>query len=109
MKKFEKHVFICTNKGTEEKPKGCGLKNSEDIQKLMKARIKELGLNKKIRINKSGCLSACNWGPSVVVYPEQVWYGGVSPDDVEEIINEHLINDRPVERLIIREPRFYGK
>jgi (2Fe-2S) ferredoxin len=52
-----------------------------------------------VRINKSGCLDQCEHGPTVVVYPEAVWYGNVRPSDAAEIVAEHLIAGRPVERL----------
>ena len=58
-------------------------------------------LARKVRINKSGCLDQCEHGPTVVVYPEAVWYGNVKPEDAEEIVAEHLIGGRPVERLRI--------
>ena len=65
-----------------------------------------MGLNKKVRANGTGCLDACAFGPSIVVYPEQIWYGGIIAEDVEEIIQSHLINNKPVERLFIKEKRF---
>jgi (2Fe-2S) ferredoxin len=69
------------------------------LQKL----TKEAGLAGKVRINKSGCLDQCEHGPVVVVYPEAVWYGNVRPADAEEIVAEHLVGGRPVERLRIAE------
>ena len=66
-----------------------------------KARLKELGLNSDVRANSAGCLDACEFGVSVVVYPEQIWYGGVTMNDVEEIIQSHIVNNNPVERLKI--------
>ncbi len=57
----------------------------------------------RVRINKSGCLDQCEHGPTVVVYPEAVWYGNVKPEDAEEIVQEHLVGGRPVERLRIAE------
>jgi (2Fe-2S) ferredoxin len=69
------------------------------MQQLAKA----AGLGATLRINKSGCLDQCEHGPTVVVYPEAVWYGGVKPEDAAEIVTEHLVGGRPVERLRIPE------
>ena len=60
---------------------------------------KAAGLGNSVRINKSVCLDQCEHGPTVVVYPEAVWYGHVQPEDAAEIVQEHLVNGRPVERL----------
>lgn len=107
MKRFDRHIFICENKRPEGHPRGCCLdKGSHEIRERMKARIKELGLNSMVRVNSSGCLDACEFGPSMVIYPEQVWYGGVSADDIEEIIQSHIIGNEPVERLKIKDKRF---
>lgn len=65
------------------------------LQKAAKA----ADLGGRVRINKSGCLDQCEHGPTVVVYPEAVWYGGVKPEDAEEIVREHLLGGKPVERL----------
>lgn len=107
MKRFEKHIFICENKRTEGHPRGCCFeKNSPELKDKLKNRIKELGLNSNIRTNSSGCLDACEFGASMVIYPEQIWYGGVTVDDVDEIVQSHLINNKPVERLMIKDKRF---
>jgi (2Fe-2S) ferredoxin len=107
MKRFEKHIFVCTNQREEGHPRGCCAdKNSAEIFELFKARIKALGLNANVRANKSGCLDACEFGPVVVVYPEQIWYGGVTPNDVEEIVQQHVIGNNPVERLMITDKKF---
>lgn len=108
MKRFEKHIFVCENKRPEGHPKGCCQdKGSIEIRALFKKRLKELGLNPKVRANSSGCLDACEFGATVLVYPEQIWYGGVKLEDVEEIIQSHIINNKPVERLLIKEKRFW--
>ena len=57
----------------------------------------------EVRANKSGCLDQCEHGPTVVVYPEAVWYGFVDAADVEEIVTSHIVNGRPVERLQLAE------
>lgn len=57
------------------------------------------GLKGKVRVNSAGCLDQCEHGPAVVVYPEEVWYGSVQASDAAEIVQEHLLGGRPVERL----------
>ena len=107
MKRFEKHIFVCENVRPADNPRGCcSDKGSKELRQLFKIRLKELGLKNKVRANAAGCLDACEYGASVVVYPEQVWYGGVTENDVEEIIHKHIIDGKPVERLFIRDKRF---
>lgn len=96
--RFEKHVFICVNQREPGKV-CCAARGSEEVATAMKEEIKKRGLHAKIRINKSGCLDQCAKGISMVVYPEGVWYGGVTQEDVTEIIESHLIGNKPVERL----------
>jgi len=108
MKRFVKHIFVCENKRPEGHPRGCCFeKGSEAVRNKFKKRLKELGLNSEVRANISGCLDACEYGITVLVYPEQIWYGGVTLDDVEEIIQSHIINNKPVERLFIQDKRFH--
>lgn len=108
MKRFEKHIFVCENKRPENDPRGCCFnKGSGEVRSLFKKRLKELGLNHLVRANSSGCLDACEFGATVLVYPEQIWYGGVKIEDVEEIIQNHIIQNRPVERLLIKDKRFH--
>jgi len=107
MKRFDKHIFICENKRIEGHPKGCcAEKGSPAVKEQFKKRIKELGLGTKVRANTAGCLDACEHGITVVVYPEQIWYGKVTVDDVEEIIQGHIIKNEPVERLKIKDAKF---
>jgi (2Fe-2S) ferredoxin len=107
MKRFDKHIFICENKRPEGHPRGCcAEKGSAEIREHFKARLKELGLSAEVRANSAGCLDACEFGVSVVVYPEQIWYGAVTKNDVEEIIQSHIVNNIPVERLKITHPRY---
>ena len=107
MKRFEKHIFICENVRPDGHPRGCcSEKGSLELRQLFKNRIKQLGLNSEVRVNASGCLDACEFGISVVIYPEEVWYGDVKADDIEEIIQKHILNNKPVERLMIKDKRF---
>ena len=99
--KFEKHIFICTNQRKEGERKSCGEVCGLELVAGFKKMLKEKGLKGTMRAQRAGCLDACDYGPSMVVYPEGIFYGGVKPENIEEIVNEHLINNRPVKRLII--------
>ena len=97
---LERHVFICTNRREAGNPKGsCAEKGGEAIRDAFKQQLHERGLKGRVRANAAGCLDQCARGATVVVYPEQVWYGGVTPADVPEIIERHLVGGVPVERL----------
>jgi len=98
--KFKKHVFICTN-DKEAPKKCCGSENGMMLVEAFKEGLKARNLQVEIRAQKAGCLDTCALGPSLVVYPEGVHYGKVQLEDVEEIIESHLVNNQPVERLII--------
>ncbi len=102
MPKFEKHIFICINERSPEDPKGCcKARGSEKIREFFKAEIKRRGLKGKVRANAAGCLDHCAHGPSVVVYPEGVWYHVENEKDVMEIMDQHIEGGRPVSRLAI--------
>lgn len=94
MSQYEKHVFVCTNG-----PYCCFDGDPDALVVAMKRRVAALGLADTIRINRSGCLNQCGHGPMVVVYPEAVWYAGVMPDDAQQLVDEHLVGQRPVEQL----------
>jgi (2Fe-2S) ferredoxin len=73
------------------------------MRKHAKARVKALGLagSGGVRVNKAGCMDRCEEGPTVVVYPEGVWYTYADEDDIDEIVDEHLVHGRVVERLLM--------
>lgn len=97
---FDKHVFVCTNRRAPGDPKGdCASKGGEEVRDAFKRLLHDKGLKGRIRANAAGCLDQCARGATVVVYPEQVWYGGVTAADVGEIVDQHLIGGVPVERL----------
>ncbi len=107
MKRFNKHIFICENERPENHPRGCCAdKNSVVIREFLKKRLKELGLISSVRVNAAGCLDACEYGVTIVFYPEETWYGDVTINDVEEIIQQHILNNKPVERLLIKDKKF---
>lgn len=96
--KYTKHVFVCTN-DKEAPKKCCGSERGMELVNAFKSGLESRGLQKDIRAQRAGCLDVCAKGPAVVVYPEGIFYGNVSVGDVEEIIEKHLVNDEPVERL----------
>ncbi len=97
---LDRHVFICVNRRDPENPKGsCAAKGSEAVRDEFKRLLQDRGVKGRIRANAAGCLDQCARGPTVVVYPEQVWYGGVGVGDVSEIVDRHVLGGVPVERL----------
>jgi (2Fe-2S) ferredoxin len=76
------------------------------IREHFKAEVRRRGLKARVRANQCGCLDACELGPTIVVYPDQVWYGGVTLEDVDEIIERHFVGGEPVERLRIPDGGF---
>ena len=102
MSYYQYHVFFCTNQ-REGDAACCNNMGAQAIRDYAKSRIKALKLNgkNKVRINNAGCLDRCEEGPVIVVYPEEVWYTYVDKDDIDEIIDEHLVHGRIVERLRI--------
>ena len=102
MAKFEKHIFVCANQRPAGHPRGCcDPAGNADLQRAFKTHLDQCGIRVAVRANKSGCLDQCEHGPTVVVYPEGVWYGNVTLADVDEIVLSHILGDRPVERLRI--------
>jgi (2Fe-2S) ferredoxin len=99
---YKHHVFCCTNTRPPGHPRGCCTeKGSEGLRNYMKARAKQLGLE-ATRINAAGCLDRCELGPTMVIYPEGVWYTYRNQDDLEEILQKHLVEGGRVERLMLK-------
>jgi len=102
MSYYQRHIFFCLNHrdGNED---SCANHNAQAAFDRCKARVKGEGLNGPggVRVNKAGCLDRCAGGPVAVVYPEAVWYTYVDQSDIDEIVESHLKNGRPVERLLL--------
>jgi (2Fe-2S) ferredoxin len=98
---YQPHVFVCTNTRPPGHKRGCcAEKGAEKLRDYMKVRAKELGLP-ATRINAAGCLDRCELGPTLVIYPEGIWYTYHSREDIDEILQEHLVHGRRVERLML--------
>lgn len=100
MSYYRHHVFFCTNL-REDGSQCCGQCGAQALRDYIKRRSKELGIARRggVRVNVAGCLDRCGEGPVMVVYPESVWYTYVDREDLDEILTEHLVNGRVVERL----------
>lgn len=98
---FRRHIFICTNARPADDARG-SCHGDELVGAFKKAMDKHGVSRHEVRANKAGCLDHCSTGPTVVVYPEGVWYGRVKPEDVEEIVVSHIVGGVPVDRLRIK-------
>ncbi len=100
MSYYQYHVFFCTN-ARADGSQCCARCSAQAMRDYLKKRTKALGLTGKggIRINSAGCLDRCSDGPVVVVYPEGIWYTYVDSEDIDEVLSEHLMKGRVVERL----------
>lgn len=98
---YQRHVFCCTNQRDPGHARGCCRdKGAVDLRDYMKSRAKDMKL-RRVRINLSGCLDRCELGPTMVIYPEGVWYTYQTEADVDEILERHLRDGERVERLML--------
>lgn len=99
---FDCHVFVCTNERAEGHPRGsCSRRGSVELRAYMKAKAKEMGLE-NVRINTAGCLDRCELGPTVVIYPEGVWYRCESTEDMDAILTRHVRDGSRVPDLMLK-------
>ena len=100
MAALKHHIFVCTNTRPPDHPRGsCNPDGSARLRERFAAEVKRRQLRATVRANASGCLDQCEHGPTVVVYPEGIWYGNVQLSDVEEILESHIVRGNPVDRL----------
>ena len=103
MSYYRHHVFFCTNKREADGRPSCEDCAAARMRAYVKKKVKDLGLAGPggVRINTAGCLDRCEEGPVIVVYPEGTWYTYVDEQDLDELIEEHLVGGRTVPRLML--------
>jgi (2Fe-2S) ferredoxin len=107
MSRYQRHVFVCINERPKGHPKGCCLeKGSAEVRSALKAELKKRGLAGIVRANNSGCLDACEHGVSMVIYPEAIWYGKVTKEDIPEIIDRTILRGEVIQRLLMTDARY---
>jgi len=103
--KYQYHLFVCTNRRPDGNPKGCcASKGSEGLLSFFKEEVSKRGLKGTVRVNQAGCLDACDMGPSIVIYPEGVWYTVRTQEDVLAVIDRHLVQKEIVEEMLMPAP-----
>jgi len=109
MAKFKLHLFTCVNNRDDGDARGCcTARGSVEVAAALKRKLYERGFKRIVRANKCQCLDQCSQGPVVVVYPEGVWYGKVTLEDVDEIIEQHIVGGKVVTRLVIPDDQLTG-
>ena len=102
MPPFTSHIFVCCNRREPGHTRGCcNPDGSAALRACFKAELKGRNLGPLVRANQSGCLDQCELGPTVVIYPQGIWYGGVRLEDVPRIVEETVIGGRVLEDLLI--------
>ena len=102
MNKPKYHIFVCTSSRMNGQQKGyCHTKDGVEIISRIVEEVEERSLGGEVFVSNTGCFGICEKGPIVVIYPDNVWYGAVSSDDVEEIMDEHIEGGKVVTRLML--------
>ena len=99
---FKRHIFVCINQRPPDDPKGCCQdKGSLETFQQFQIELEKRNLLEDIGLSATTCLGPCPTGPSVVIYPEGVWYGKVTAEEVEEIIEKHITGGQAIQRLLV--------
>lgn len=110
MPKFTCHLFVCCNRREPGHSRGCcDPEGSEELRNRFKSELKRRGLGPLVRANTAGCLDQCELGPTVVIYPQEIWYGGVKLEDVTRIIEETVIGGHVIDELLIPDEKLNTK
>jgi (2Fe-2S) ferredoxin len=107
MGKPEKHIFVCVNRRSPGHPKGCcAERGGIELAEAMKKEVEYRGLKNRVKVHTSSCLGPCLYGPNMVVFPDDVWYGRVKKEDIAGIISGHIEHNRIVKKLLVPEEAF---
>ncbi|MEJ2368106.1 MAG: (2Fe-2S) ferredoxin domain-containing protein [Acidobacteriota bacterium] len=99
MEPFKYHVYVCTQQKPPGVP-GCTASGSESVLEALRKEVSSAGLDDTVQVTTCGSLGLCGRGPNLVVYPEGAWYSKVQIGDIPELVREHFVNGRPLERLL---------
>lgn len=98
--KLRKHIFVCTHERTPGDPRGsCRERGARGVLDSLKGELFNQDLLEEVKATGTTCLGHCEHGVTAVVYPEGVWYRGLQTEDAVDIVEEHILDDEPVERL----------
>lgn len=110
MPKFTSHVFVCGNQRPPDSPRGCcDPEGGDELCKLLRAELKRQGVGPLVRANKAGCLDQCGHGPTLVIYPQEIWYGRVTAEELPRIVQETIVGGRVLTDLLIPDDQLNTK
>ncbi|MFO0959788.1 MAG: (2Fe-2S) ferredoxin domain-containing protein [Isosphaeraceae bacterium] len=102
MPAFTRHIFVCGNARPEGHPRGsCDPESAQAIRKEFQAELKKAHAGPLVRANHAGCLEQCEHGPTVVIYPEGIWYGRVTIEDIPRIVHQTVLGGQVLNDLLI--------
>lgn len=102
MNKPKRHIFVCTSSRANGQQKGfCHTRTGTAVVAMFLEELEERELSGEIMVSNTGCMGLCEQGPIVVIYPDNVWYGNVQPDNVTTIMEEHIEHGKVVQALLI--------
>ena len=104
MPAFSDHIFVCGNVRSAGHSRGCcDPEGADRLRTELKNLVKSSGLGARVRVNKAGCLDHCEHGPTLVIYPQAIWYGGVKEEDLHRIVDETIIGGKVLDDLVIKD------
>ncbi len=101
---YDIHIFVCTNERKNSNRPSCGEQHGLMLIEKLKQAFTQYNIQKKVRIQRSGCLGICDLGPTIAIYPEGTFYVNVQLDDVDELVKTHFIEGKNLTRLLLLQP-----